>query len=61
MKVPTHLLLLSPVDVSKAVRRHGAGSSNANAAAARDGVVVERDVVDDILQEIAVRARLEEE
>lgn len=61
VKVPTHLLLLSPVDVSKAVRRHGAGSSNANAAAARDGVVVERDVVDDILQEIAVRARLEEE
>jgi hypothetical protein len=59
VKVPTHLLLAAGFDAPAAVRRSGAGSSNANSAAAQGGVVVSADVHDDILQESAVRADLE--
>ena len=59
VRVPTHLLLAAGFDAPTAMRRSGAGSSNANAAAAQGGVVVSADVHDDILQESAVRADLE--
>ena len=52
-------VLLAPVDVTAAVQRHGPGSANANAAAAKGGVEVSRETHDDLLQEIAVRARAE--
>jgi hypothetical protein len=61
VRLPTHLLLLAGFDAPAATRRKGAGSSNANAAAAKGGVEIAADVHDDLLQEIGVRAALDAE